>query len=380
MRFRHAIRPALAVGLLVLPALHLGAQQRPETPARTASQESASNPQLDLPYGTTSAEAVSPWTPPASAGRQLTLRDLLGWKSIRTPQLSNDGRWFAYELAPNEGDSEVIVRSTAASGQEWRFPVGSAPSGGFGTVSLGISGNNRWVAFMVRPNSEANRARPRGGANAGAGAASSAPATKLAVVNLADGSKREYENVRSYRFAGDTSSWIVIQHAPASGGGNASGSLVQLVNLAAPATTPSVPIPNVTEFAFDDAGQWMAYAIATPDKLGNSLQLRRLSNGETRALDTRKATYRRITWGDSSLALAALRVEDDTTQSVDEIVNALVWPRVTSSDAPRVVDAKTSGLPAGKVLSDDYAIAFGPGASALYVGLRDPRPAAPRAG
>jgi dipeptidyl aminopeptidase/acylaminoacyl peptidase len=383
MRLRHALRPALAIGLLALPALALVAQQRPETPARNASQESPANPQLDLPYGAASADAVSPWTPPASAGRQLTLRDLLGWKSIRSPQLSNDGRWMAYELAPNEGDSEVIIRSTAASGQEWRFPVGAAPSGSFGSVSLGISGNNRWVAFLVRPNADAARARPRSGGNGTAGGgASSAPANKLAIVNLADGSKREYENVRSYTFAGDTSSWIAIQHAPAAGGGNgaaASGSLVQLVNLAADPTAPSIPIPNVTEYAFDDAGQWMAYAIATPDRLGNSLQLRRLANGETRALDTRKATYRRITWADSSLALAAVRVESDSTESVDEIVSVLAWSRVTANDAPRVVDGKTSGLPAGKVLSDDYSIAFSRGAGALYVGLRDPRPPAPRA-
>lgn len=381
MRMRSAFRPALTLGLLALSSVALVAQQRPETPARTASQESAANPQLDLPYGASSAAAVSPWTPPASAGRQLTLRDLLDWKSIRAPQLSNDGRWMAYELAPNEGDSEVVIRSTAASGQEYRFPVGSAPSGGFGSVSLGISGNNRWVAFLVRPNAEATRNRPRGGAAAAGNGASSAPATKLAIVSLADGGKREFENVRGYRFAGDTSSWIAIQHAPASGGSNgaaASGSLVQLVNLAAAATAPSIPIPNVTEFAFDDAGQWMAYAIATPDRLGNSLQLRRLSNGETRALDTRKATYRRITWADSSVALAVLRVESDTTQSVDEVVNALVWARATSSDAPRVIDAKSNGLPAGKVLSDDYAIAFGPGAGTLYVGLRDSRPPAPR--
>lgn len=378
MRLRHAIR-ALAVGLLVVPALAAVAQQRPE--ARPASQESPANPQLDLPYGASGAQAASPWTPPASVGRQLTLRDLLGWKSVRSPQVSNDGWWFAYELAPNEGDSEVIIRATAGTAQELRFPVGSAPTGGAGSVSLGFSGNSRWAAFLVRPNAEQGRARPRTGGNQAGGGTSNAPQNKLAVVTLADGSKREFENVRSYRFAGDTSSWIAIQHAPASGGGGAgaaSGSLVQLVNLAAP-TAPSIPIANVTEFAFDDAGQWMAYATATPDKLGNSLQLRRLSNGETRALDSRKATYRRITWGDSSLALAVLRVEDDTTQAVDEIVSALAWARVTATDAPHIIDGKTAGLPAGKVLSDDYAMAFGRGATALYVGLRDPRPPQPRA-
>ncbi|MBA3854170.1 MAG: hypothetical protein C0503_07130 [Gemmatimonas sp.] len=337
---------------------------------------------MDLPYGAVNTQPVSRWTPPASAGRQLTLRDLLSWKSIRGTQLSNDGRFIAYELAPNEGDSEVIVRSTAAAGNEWRFPAGSAPTGAGAAASpqVTISGNSRWVAFLVRPNAEAGRARSRGG-NAGAPAA---PATKLAVVNLADGSKREYENVRSFRFAGDTSNWLAIQHAPPSGANAAaganSGALLQLIDLAAAASTPSVPMPNVTEFAFDDAGQFMAYAIATPDELGNSLQLRRLATGETRVLDAFKAAYRRITWGDSSQALAVQRVDSDSSSDVDEVVTVLVWARASSADAPRVIDAKTAGLPAGRVLSSDYAIGFSRDATRLFVGLRAPRAPRPRAG
>lgn len=105
----------------------------------------ATNPQANLPYGAPSMEPVSKWTPPASAGRQLTLDDLLTWKSIRGADLSNDGKWFAYVLAPNEGDAEVIVRGTNAGAQEMKFAIGSAPGGGRGGAAGGptISGNNR---------------------------------------------------------------------------------------------------------------------------------------------------------------------------------------------------------------------------------------------
>lgn len=386
MRNRTLASSALCVGLLALATSVLGAQAA--TPA--ADRGPSGNPQLALPYGAASAAPVSRWTPPASAGRQLTLEDLLGWKGIRAPQISNDGRWLAYELAPNEGDAEVVIRGSAANGQEWRFPVGSAPSGGPASgANVTISGNNRWVAFYVRPSAEASRSRGRPGAAAGGGAAAGANASPtLAIVNLADGSKREFENVRAFRFAGDTSSWLAIHHAAPSGGGAAgggsantspSGTVLQLVNLAAPATSPSTPIANVTEFAFDDAAQWMAYAIGTPDQLGNSLQLRRLGTGETRALAAEKATYRRITWGDSSAALAVLKVESDSAQNVDEVVTVLAWPRATGNDAPHVIDAKATGLPAGYVPSGDYAMAFARNGSAIFVGLRSPRPPRPRA-
>src|SRR5262245_22331042 len=62
------------------------------------------NPQGDLPYAATNKDPVSKWTPAASVGRQLTLNDLLTWKAARSAALSNDGKWFAYSYAPNEGD------------------------------------------------------------------------------------------------------------------------------------------------------------------------------------------------------------------------------------------------------------------------------------
>lgn len=409
MRLRSVSCFCLLAGLLALPALQVLAQPpnvQPAAPRSADNGNGASNPQLGLPYAAVNAAPVSRWTPPASVGRQLTLGDLLSWKVVRTPQLSNDGRWFAYELAPNEGDADVVIRSTAANGQDWRFPVGAAPTdgpggGGSSSISLTVSGNSRWVAFLVRPSATAARSRGARGAGASAGASApsaSARALKLMVVSLADGSTRVFENVRSFRFAGDTSSWLAVQHAAApsaasgaagsaggaagdgaAGGSASGGSTLRLVNLSVPATSPTTPITNVTEFAFDDAAQWMAYAIATPDALGNSLQLRRLANGETRALDTYPANYRRITWGDSSLALAALRVGKDTSETVDEVVSILVWPRASAHDAAHVIDGKTAGLPAERVLSSDYAMAFASGGSSLFVGLRAPRPPRTRA-
>src|SRR5689334_7008059 len=98
------IRPSAIV--LVLSLSGIASAQDPQ-PTRA---QPASNPQLNLPYGAKDDKPVSKWTPPASAGRQLTLNDLLTWKSIRTPLLANDGKVFVYALGPNEGDAEVVIR------------------------------------------------------------------------------------------------------------------------------------------------------------------------------------------------------------------------------------------------------------------------------
>jgi hypothetical protein len=144
---------AFALATVLSPAVSAVAQQPAATPAATT----VANPNANLPFGATSSAPVSKWTPPASAGRQLTLNDLLTWKGVRSPALSNDGKWFAYVLAPNEGDAEVVVRATAAGAKELRFPIGDATAGGAaggrgaaggGGASPSISGNNKWVAFL----------------------------------------------------------------------------------------------------------------------------------------------------------------------------------------------------------------------------------------
>src|SRR5258705_10944386 len=165
--FVHRALGAVAALALVVSFAHA---QNPSTPASGVSQQGVGNAQLSLPYGAKDDKAVSRWTPPASVGRQLTLNDLMSWKQIRTPQISNDGKWFAYVLAPNEGDAEVVIRPTTAGAKELRFAIGEqpAPTGGQGggqnvaaAATLSISGNGRWAAFLVYPSANTPR-RGRG--------------------------------------------------------------------------------------------------------------------------------------------------------------------------------------------------------------------------
>ena len=367
-----------------------------QAPTNNAAAQPASNPLTALPFGAKDDKPVSRWTPPASAGRQLSVNDLLGWKGIRTPALSNDGKYFAYVLAPNEGDAEVIVRSTAAGANEMRFPIGDAAGGGGGagrggggTPTVSISGNNKWVAFLEFASSAQAAGRGgrggRGGAPAAAPAAAGAAQTKLAVVNLADGTKREFENVRAFRFAGDKSDWLAVHHAapraaggaPAAGAAPAAptGTTLELVNLAGGVPQP---VSDVSEYAFDDSGDWVALSIATADQAGNSVQLRQLSTGVQRTLDVKKASYRRLTWADSSDALAVMRVVSDTSGG-DEETNVLLFAHAAlATTTPTEITSKTAGVPGGLVLSSDRALSWGDKPGVLYLGLREPRPPRPR--
>ena len=104
--------------------------------------------------------------------KQMTPADLKAWKTIRQSVLSNDGKWLVYVLAPNEGDANLIIRSTGTDNKETKLPIGDVGQGG-GTVT--VSGDSRWVAYTISPPSTAGRGG-RGAGRGGAGATPAAPA------------------------------------------------------------------------------------------------------------------------------------------------------------------------------------------------------------
>src|SRR5688500_10750255 len=127
--------------------------------------------------------------------RALEMDDLLSWKSIRGSTLTNDGQWFGYQLAPNEGASDVILRRTADD-RELRFPVGESAN-----ASLTFSDNSQYALFMIAPTkgeTERLRRDRRPIQN------------QAALVNLASGEVKKFEKVRRATFAGERGAWVAL--------------------------------------------------------------------------------------------------------------------------------------------------------------------------
>ncbi len=334
--------------------------------------------------------------------KQLQAADLKAWKTIRTPSLSPDGKWFAYVLGPNEGEATVIIRSTGADGKEMKFPIGEAPAGAGGgrggppgaASPLAISGDSKWVAFTVYPAGAGGRAGRggRGGAPAG-GAAAAAPAqNKLALVNLATGEKKEFDKVRSFLFNGDKPTYIAMQGYPeqpaaantgaapnagrgGGGGGGARGEGTDLVlyNLA---TGDAANIGNVAEFSFDDSGDWLAYTIEARDQIGNGVQLRNLRTDVVRAIDSDRAIYRSLAWADTNSALTVLRGKADSTTR-DTLYSVVAFTNIAAPQPKKLVfDASQhSDFPAGMKIAAERAPKLSEDLQTIFFGIREKKKA-----
>ncbi len=263
----------------------------------------------------------------AQQRRPIALQDIITWKSIGTTAVSNDGQWFAYRIAPGEGDAQVVVKRAKAGEKELTFEVGEIPTpaagagrggdaGGGAASALDFSEDSKWVAFSTYPSRrEAQRLRrQRRPVQSG-----------VTIVNLATGEKREYPRIRRFAFSGDASTWIALQRQAACG---------QRVAAAPPPhrrRSPGLPdrprgtdlilrelasgqelnVGNVADFTFSKDGSLLAWTIDAQDKVGNGLQLRDMSRGTVAVLDSGNASYERPAWTEKGDGLSVLKGSDD---------------------------------------------------------------------
>ena len=330
--------------------------------------------------------SVTPARP--TGGKQLTPTDLKAWKTIRTPVVSNDGRWFAYILAPNEGDATVVLRQTAEGATEQRFPIGEPPAGvgapfglGPSAAPLAISGDSKYLVYTVYPTErEARRLRQQ----------RKPVHNKVVLVNIATGQKNEFDKIRRFAFSGDKPQVLALYGygaeapAPAAGAGNqgagngaaaaarTEGADLLLYTLA---NGSIINIGNVGDFAFDESGSYLAYTIDAHDQIGNGVQLRDLRTDVVRPLDSEQALYRRLAWADSGPALAVLRGKPDSVAK-DTLYSVVSFNGIGTPAQKKVIFdvAGRSDFPAAMKVSADRAPRISDDFGAVFFGIREAKP------
>ena len=330
------------------------------------------------------APATSTTTAPPKGGRQITPVDLKRWNTIRQTTMSNDGKWFAYIVAPADSDVTIVLRGTAKDAKETRIPAGN------GGGSLAMSGDSKWLGYLVAPSRPAAGGRGgRGGRGTGApppvdtaagrGAAPPAGAgtNKFVLVNLATGAKKEFERIRRFSFNTEDATWIVMQGANDAAG----GADLLLYNIASAET---FNMGRAAEYAFNRDGDMLAYTMASTDQVGNGVQLRNMKTGTSKSLENDRLLYSHLAWVDSSAALSVMRgkpdsAAKDTVFSIEAFTNF-------GPDGPtkRIVFSPTGrqDFPTGWKLASERAPRWSTGMTAAFFGVREiPKaPKAPAAG
>ncbi len=331
----------------------------------------------------------------AAEKRPIALSDIVSWKTIGTTAVSHDGEWFAYRLAPGEGDAQTVVRRTRGEARDLTFEVGEtpttagggggrggAPEGG-GSATLAFSDDSKWIAFTTYPSRrEAERLRrQRRPVQSG-----------VTLVNLATGERRDYPRIRRFAFSGEASTWIALQRQAAQPAGGAAaaegrGGAAPGAGPAAPerprgtdlilrelATGQELNIGNVADFAFSPDGSLLAWTIDAQDRIGNGVQLRDMSRGTVGVLDNASASYERLSWTEKGDALAVLKGVDDRTLR-DKLYSVIGFTGF-GAGTPQKVTYDPGGdksFPEGMTISPNRTPQWTENLDAITFGIHTPR-------
>ena len=341
-----------------------------------------------------------------AAKRAIELQDIINWKTIGTTVVSNDGQWFAYRIAPGEGDAQVVVKRSSVGETErggdrdLTFDVGEMPTAaaggggrggdaaGGGSASLDFSEDSKFVAFTTYPSRrEAQRLRR-----------TRRPVqSSVTIVNLATGEKREYPRIRRFAFSGDASTWIALHRQPAEttgaggaaeGRGAAAGGVAPVGAARTPPDRPrgtdlilrelasgqELNVGNVADFAFSKGGNLLAWTIDAQDKVGNGLQLRDMVRGTVAVLDNGNASYERVVWTEKGDGLSVLKGTDD--RALRDKRYALLGFSGFGAGAPTKVvydPAADKTFPDGMTISPNRNPQWTEDLQALTFGIHTPR-------
>lgn len=269
----------------------------------------------------------------------ITWKDIPSWQYIRTfnSSISPDGQWLTWVAGPTKGDLTLTVKKTQDT-LAYAFPVGAT------STTAEFSKNGQYMAYRESAKD----------AEAEAAKKSKKPLyTKLQLVHMPDTQKVTFERMANFAFSGDNPNWIAVGFVPAEGaprGENSpKGTDLLLYNLKDKST---FNIGNVSEYAFNKAGNLLAYTIDAHGQNGNGVLIRDMNTGITTALDNDKAQYSRINWNEEGTAFALLKAnKNDKYKS--EVYSVIGFSRINGPQTSKII---YSGL-------DDVAFPEGHGVS-----------------
>ncbi len=264
----------------------------------------------------------------AQEKRRLTFTDLMKFRQIEHLAVSTSGDWIAFTAEPDRGDPEVIVRSAR---DDTRHVIirGSHPV---------IAEGDGWVAARLNPTLEEQETldeeeRPRRG---------------MALLNISSSEVVAFDDVESFGFSAD-GQWLAVHHfAPVDSTASSDdedkeertpGTRLLLRLLA---TGGDIAVDRVRSFAFDEAGRYVAYAVADPEGGRDGLYIRELASGtaEEQVVHAEPSWgYDALTWSEAHNRLAFVTAPEDSAGKPSE---AALWtwdgargaPVVSADDAP----------------------------------------------
>ncbi|MFZ4507571.1 MAG: S9 family peptidase, partial [Fimbriimonas sp.] len=215
------------------------------------------------------------------------------WESISFSRLSDDGRWFAFNVSTVAGDSRFTVRNTDGPVLA-AVPIGSTADLPGGAVQF--TDDSKFVGYMIAPpKAVSDKLKEE----------KKPVEIRLAIRSLAANQEQIFEGVRTYKFL--KGGRFLVFHRQRTTEPGADMVVVDLSD-----GTQSV-FSNVVDFELNDAENLIAFEMETPGGF-QGIQTFEPSTGTLRSVDWGKSDLGNLTFAEKADTLAYLRGRRDETK------------------------------------------------------------------
>lgn len=298
----------------------------------------------------------------APGTKTITFADLMKFRAIGGPVISEDGKVVAYGLQPGRGDGEAVVHALA-TGNMVKVPLGASPV---------ISKDGRFVAMVLKVpfalSEKTGKDKPKPG---------------MALVDVAAGTVTRFENVDKFAFS-DDSRWLAYQlPAPDAKAGDKPalpaeaasspradaakvGSLLKIRDLT---SGTDREIASVAAFAFDPTSKSLAVVVSGLEGKDNGVFVYALldaASAPVAAAQADKGHYESLTWAKDGHALAFLSGADKPVGPA----TLSIWDAAAHESKPV---ASSDQAPKGWILPIKNDLAWSKDGKRLFFGFKPPQ-------
>ncbi len=290
----------------------------------------------------------------------LTFDDYSSWNRISRANISPNGVWVAYGLTPNGGDDTLFIKNLETD-TVYKVEFADNPQ---------FSDDNQWAIYTLSPSKkEAKKLRD----------ARKEVTNKTVLLHLESGKKQVFDRINRAQFTNNGHHLAIHRKKHADDKSTHSGSDLILKDLK---NNRLLNLGNVSDFAFNQSGSWLAYLVDADQRVGNGLYGVDLASYQIQALDTDTLTYSQLAWDDAQAHkndwnkkgknLAALKGIEASGDTYRE--NVLLVVRNLGTNNFKIESQNTSswsGFPENMVLSENGNLRWSDDGNTLFFGIRE---------
>ncbi len=130
--------------------------------------------------------------------RPLNASDYDRWQAVRSEKISDDGRWVAYQVDPQEGDGRLEVVSSSPTGTPTRYVFQRGYMAQF-------TPDSKFLVMRLKvPIADTRKAKLK------KKKPDEMPKDSMLALNLATGKTTKLPNVKSFSFGKEAGSWLAV--------------------------------------------------------------------------------------------------------------------------------------------------------------------------